>query len=86
MSENDSKLIRSTLRDIHDQIKELRQEGRGTRAEIRELKSDIHNNYLGREKYDADQEINKIVKNLVFGLVALILVGFVTAVIALVIK
>lgn len=82
MNETDSRLIQTIL----EEVKQLRREGTGTRREIQELKIDIKNNYLGKEKYDADQEINKIVKNLVFGLVALILFGFITAVIALVIK
>lgn len=65
---------------------EARDASQSAEQAVHELRADIEENYVRKERYDADQQINAIVRNLVFGLVALILVGFVTALIALVIK
>lgn len=79
MNQNRSNSIRAVAEEARDAAQ-------SAESAVRELRNDIRMTYLSKDKYEADQQVNAIVRNLVFGLVALILVGFVTALIALVIR
>lgn len=56
------------------------------KQDIKDIKVRLDADYVSREEFAAEGERNELVRKIVFGLVSMVMVGFMGAVIALVIR